>query len=292
MAKDKTWFILKDTIPANREDDLLGALVEDFRDPIAGFVPISVQPRLLVPAIAKAVETDDLNARIEIGKINSTALSAQLLEVFTGSHVRGQQTNVVLESSRIRTRKLVNHPKLFAELIAHPSVKAELETFIKTRNKRKLFFVVGIKTCLRSQLNTSKSQIRENTIGAGVPLDAVAGIPGLIPSANLGGSVGFSTASTSGTSSTWEDERIFAIEYRVARRDWFGFGAQTELRNKLDNADGAAFFGSDEENSDIDSETDGEGDEVDNLGLIDARHDWSCFSEDGAQLDATSGYIF
>jgi hypothetical protein len=288
MLKEKTWYVLKDSIPASRVDQLLGSIVQDFRDPTAGYLPTTAQPRQLVPAIADLVETRDLEARVEVEKIRSSALSAQLFEVLTGGHSRSREANLVLESSSIHTRKLVNHAKPFADLIAQPTVRTELEAALKQGGKRKLYFVVGIKTCSRSHFSSTTSRKNESSFGGAVPLDAMAGIPGLLPVANVGASITLSSGTTTGTSATLLDDRIFALEYRVARRDWFGYGSQPKLGDKLDGNDGGNFFGN-EEDSDAESEDE---DGVESLGLVDSQHTPTCLLEDGAQVDGGSGYIF
>lgn len=249
MVREKTWYVLKDSIPASRVDQLLGSIVQDFRDPTAGYLPATAQLRQLVPAITDLVKTRNLEARVEIEKIRSSALSAQLFEVLTGGHSRSREANLVLESSSNHTPKLVNHAKAFADLIAQPSVGTELEATLKQGGKRKLYFVVGIKTCSRSQFSSTTSRKNENSFGGAVPLDAIASIPGLLPVGSVGASMALSPGTTTGTSATLNDDRIFALEYRVACRDWFGYGSQPKLGDKLDSKDGGNFFGNNKDSN-------------------------------------------
>jgi hypothetical protein len=217
-----------------------------------------------------------------------------LFEILTGSHTRSREANLVLESSSIHTRRLVNHAQLFADLIAQPPVKTGLEALWKSSGKRTLYFVVGVKTCSHSTLSATDGRTREDGVGAALPLDAVIGSPGLIPGATVGASVSVSNGTTTVVSLKREDERIFALEYRIVRRDWFGFGKQSRLGNKLDDADGGHFFGR-EEDSDADSEDaedEDDGDLAEAVGLVDAAQTPNWLVGNGAQVDENSGYAF
>jgi hypothetical protein len=293
MIKDRTWYVLKDSIPASSVDQLLGSLVQDFRDPTAGFLPSNAKPRELVPGIANLVETHDLDARVEVNKVRSTALSTQLFEILTGSHIRSREASLVLESLSIHTRRLVNHAQLFADLIVQPPVKTGLEALWKSSGKRNLFFVVGVKTCSHSTLSATNGRTRENEVGVALPLDAVIGSPGLIPGATVGASVSVSNGVTTVMSLKREDERIFALEYRIVRRDWFGFGNQSRLSDKLDDTDGGHFFGPEDSDAESDDAEDEDDDDLaETLGLVDATHTLNYLVGTGTQVDERSGYAF
>lgn len=310
MATPKTWYILKESIPIDHESRLLGAIVQDFRDPLADYVPRgataaaasnsddTLTPSNLVPAIARSVDTVETEARTEVEAVRSTSLSSQLFDLLTGSVGRSREDTHVLEASRVQTRKLENHTKLFQELLSKPSVKTALDIMFDSGGTRKAYFVVGLKACSPSRVSRTESASRSTSLGIQAPLDAAIGSPGMLPNMSVGVSGERSSTFSTRREGTLQGDRIFALEYRVVRRDWFGYGSRSWLAAKVEGGrDGGNFFGKHDKDGENDEGSGSDDDDYDGvvdepLGLVDDAYTAFCLSEDGAHVDKQSGYMF
>ena len=289
-VQEKTFFLLPSSLPGTSAVDLLGSIVHDFRDPTADVTPTQKQPSQYVPAITRSINTIDSNAKIELVNAHSTTLGSKLFELFSAERTVVRNDDLYLESTRIRTTRLTNQTAIFEALLAQNEVRGDVERFLQMKGTRRLYFVVGLKTCLDARISRRSEVSGDHSYGAQVPLDAAIGVP-LPVSMSFGGTVGWTNGSVSSSDSTTSGERIFAIQYRVISRDWFGYGAKTSLGRKVDGSSGGRFFAGNENESD-EEDDDYDGVEDGNLGLIDDEFTSRCLIEEANHAERSFMYIF
>ncbi|KAL4971325.1 hypothetical protein BDW66DRAFT_146308 [Aspergillus desertorum] len=289
MRSKRTWYVLKDSIPADKATRLLGAIVQDFRDPLACYTPREAIPAEIVPAIGASVITVDTDAKTEVASVRATTFSTQLLETLSGCLGQTRADHLTLEAASIQTWKMENHAQIFEELIAHSGVRADLDGRLRSG---KVFFIVGLKLCSSARFSRVDGKFKERSLGVQVPLDAAIGLPGMLPNLTVGQSAAVSGQVTTRYSGLADGDRIFAIEYRVARTDWFGYGSHTTLGRKVDAKDGGRFFSEHDEDEEASEDEDYDGVEDEQLRLVDEAYTATCLKEDGAEVDAESEYVF
>ncbi|KAJ9650055.1 hypothetical protein H2198_010625 [Neophaeococcomyces mojaviensis] len=264
-----TWVLLNpgSLIPASEVDTLLGALVEDFEQPLGHYVPTDISK--LRAKFAQCVVLEDTDFAVTVERLRSQNVQSTLGTLFEATRDTSQGHAEERASPRITTYTLKQHDMIFKEVKKRhsPEVHDMIEKAPR-RNKGAVFMVVGIKVSDKTQVKSTEKVDRSFHVQAGVPVNdivlASTGVP-LPVTADVSAGFGKGSGSKLESTLTTVGGRIFAIQYRLVRRHrkWFDFAMPKAELHTMDyhtvNVGKGLFSGDDVAKKELDE--DGEEDE-------------------------------
>ncbi|KAK2690254.1 hypothetical protein QWA68_010878 [Fusarium oxysporum] len=194
---------------------LLGSVVADIRNPTDDFEPDGKSETAFRDYILNALDTD-YSAFFKGNDAHN--LSTKVGHLAGVSSDSSSEISTNIKSSVVRTKSLMQHYKVFEQLISSEA-KSDIITLMK-RNDRKAFLVVGLKSVLDASHVQKFSTEESLNVNIKVPVGkgAEAASHGTV---HLGDTVNpeINYTNSSGqkveVESTMTGERIFAIRYRL-----------------------------------------------------------------------------
>lgn len=240
---------------------MLGRLVAHFYSPLDRFTPLS--PANLVPeALALSeYETSEKAANLVLRSSKDNSLQTRLEGLLTMGRTDAQDKGLVLRSTLVKTRRLANYDDVWDQLKNTEEVRRGLQKILPPGGKA--YFVVGIMTCVDAGLEQAENRTVGVNAGVEVPVAAIAlgGLP--LPGLDVGLEVDRTRGENWAIGGVGVGEEVFAVEYRVVRRDWGGFGKHAVLKDDSLRGKPGLKFGSDDSDDSCDSDDSNNDDEDD-----------------------------
>ncbi|KAH0564777.1 hypothetical protein GP486_001834 [Trichoglossum hirsutum] len=288
-----TWAILS---PSNLPDagewtTLLGSIVADFEHPLDYYIPDDI--RRILPRNTQSTPTEDTNFKVALLRASGRGASARLGNILRASFKRDIRDEIHLISTNVQTYTLKQQLKVFA-LLKKKFRKEILDMIDRapSRIPNTVFMVVGIKTCLDAKISSQNAKQEEIAIKSALPATSILtkgiGTPP-VTDIDLGGAASSTKKGNADDSQVAKGARIFALQYRLIKRETVWLQSVRPKRTEFDLGDNFvpgenAMFGGEEDegeegdDSDIDDEDDDE--EEDPIQLGDLQHTWSLKSTD------------
>jgi hypothetical protein len=292
-----TWALLPPSnLPSEGERrTLLGSIVADFEHPLAQYVPENASK--VVPQKLLCKPTEDTNFKVALTNARGQGAHARLGDILQASLRKDVNNEMHLSTTIVQTYELKQQDQIF-ELLKK-RFKNEILGMIDrapSRNKGSVFMIVAIKTCANAQISSQGSKDVKTSIDANMPTTALVmattGAP-MATNLDIGAGISGNETSTAEESQVAKGARIFAIQYRVIKRQsvWI----HTKRPRDIDMGDylvpkGNSMFGDEkdkegeraEDQEDQESieellelEDEEDEDEADPIQLGDLQHTWA-----------------
>lgn len=229
------YLVLDDTLSSSEIPNLLGILVVDAAN------PLSISAPKITEEVATRLKEYTLepvsqkNVSDVLQEAHSSSLFVCLEKIFNLAASKGRQTKLDLKTARVRTISLKSHDQVFDWM--KKNCAAEIKAFLDENwRKRAVYMIVGFKTITDANIRISYTAGQTASMEAKVPViemaGATAGAP-VVPANTGNPSISLSATRCEGVLSeaTYEDEQVFAVQYRKIKRGPF-------LRRLLTRRDG------------------------------------------------------
>jgi hypothetical protein len=246
---EPTFFVLKRRLPATETPHMLGRLVAHFYSPLDNCTPES--PRKLLPGLISSSEyfTDERDANLILKDMKDNSLRARLEGLLSVSHTSSSSGQLRLQSTLVRTWRLKNYRDVSLEILNTDEVRQKLPKLVPIGGKA--YFITGIMTCVNAEIKHGGDNITTNNAEIRLPVAAIAAAAAGAPiTTNLGSiALGHDQAHKGNWvfEATGKGEEVFAVEYRLVKRDWVGFGKVGVREADLRRMPGLKFGGGEEE---------------------------------------------
>jgi len=242
-TRKRTWGLLPPSglIDGSQAPKLLGRIIADIDYPTADYQP--ADPRVALHALPAPLEVIDADTKTVLSQVKNTKAKLDLGKIF-GVHASDNTNNEdEVTSKTVVTRTLPQYRHAFKALMGnHRDDILEL----LNNNGGKAYFIVGVKTCLDSEishLNFSTSAVGGNVeFPLGQLLAAAGGIPPpLAPdAANPSGSLDRETVRKALYRFVATGERIFSLQVREVKLGYWD--TEPSVRDLHEFSDGTGTF--------------------------------------------------
>jgi len=272
MTQEPRFYFLKPPgLPATEKDNLLGRVVKNYANPAADYAP-NGSPQALISFPAPPISSGLTTVQVVLSSTSETTATGLLTSLATITRRRRDDADVSFASEGIEIVRLQQHEDTYDLLRAVPAVQQKLAKMIRVGGKA--YLIVGLLIWRDSAFSTSSGSGKSTTTSLTLPVDAAlaattGGIP--VPIGPVGGNFGDSKSTSSTISATASGEQIIGIEYRLIKRDLFGFGSNTKMSSANVRYEGGKFYGTtknDKEGTDEDEDEDEDEEESGDLGLL------------------------
>jgi hypothetical protein len=258
---------------------MLGRFVRNFQDPTFDYAPLSprasLSPEVYNTFLMTPQHENATTITARASKDSRLMAKLQSLLSFSSSAENGGSTSIT--SPRVTIRRLRLEPDYFAALSKVDTLREKILDMCPRGDR--IYLVVGTMSFHTAEVKTMGSIRNEVeakvTIAAGTAAAAAAGGP--LPAFEPGmGNVELESGHASSSDWTMEStatavgqdgvddphaEEIFAVAYRIVRRDLVGLGKNVQMTRKTPSCRGGQHFGGSENESD--DEDDEEKEELD-----------------------------
>jgi hypothetical protein len=208
-----------DVVEGEYAPSLLGRLCTNPEEPLASFTITNPKPFYTGPP--SVIALSDVSA--VLNEVRTGSVETRLGEIFQSLLTSGNQNGFAISTQTIRTFKLIQQEKTLKMMWKDPEARKEIKAEMgKWPDRRKLYMIVGFKTCI----NATVTYLQQNQLSAKISVSitealrllTAASLP--IPSwLNAMIKAGFNTEEALITTGKLYGEVIFAIRYReVSRR--------------------------------------------------------------------------
>ncbi|KAK3356732.1 hypothetical protein B0T25DRAFT_537291 [Lasiosphaeria hispida] len=262
MAPPKPRFLLLDQpLPSSALPSLLGRFVHDYNSPLDRSAP-STLPSFVASYIHQ--HGDQTSASLAISTSQSSTVRAKLEHLLSLSRGQNASQQHDITTSRIRTCRLHDHDRVFDLLMSDPTVRREVDGLFRRpgARTRTVYMVVGVKTFLNAAMRSERGRGGGSRAEATVPIGKVLGAVGVgaAADASVGGEWSREGQTNLALDATYENEQIFAVEYRVVSIGLFqalwksGSGPRLGGARNFDWGDGVMGHSEDEGEDDDEAE--------------------------------------
>lgn len=244
-----------------RSDDFLGRIVQSDYDLEGAFTPKG-KPIDLIDAglvqLGRAGEVKVQDGYQPLQDVEGTLKSrseTKVLGTFTQllsmRHQQDKIKSIDYKASKIRMKRLSDHPLAFEALIKDRQVQTDLDKYLK--NGGKALMIVGLLIWEDAEITFEQENSKEDSIKGKMPVDAAMGGARLPPpgnATNVEVEASQTTAEESVLRAKVPGLSVFALEFRVIKRNFMGFGTKKQLGGGLARRGGIKFGdkeGNDEE---------------------------------------------
>lgn len=269
MDNEPLFYILKYRLPASETQNLLGRFVKHFNSPLDVYTP--EKPAEIFDSLP-VVQTTIKDAHLFIQSANDKTLKIVLQNLLSFGKASSGRQELNLGSSRIKTWRLRQREDVFKALIANDAVKRKVLEYLPVGGK--LYMIVGMMTCEHAHIKGFGQSGNKVSSSGTVPVSQMAalvsGVPVSIPVGNIEVQTETLSSADWSLSGKAQGAEVFAVEYRIVKRPFVGFGKSLSLAKKNPHFNTGLTYGvSDDEDEESDSDGDDNGGDGSYLTLVD-----------------------
>ena len=238
MAKEPTYFLLKRRLPASV--DLLGRITDSFQDPTGGsYTP--EHPSSLIGA-EEILETKETKFELNAKSTQHQSRGARLCELLQSQKSTSSDSSLYVDSPQVTSRHLTQYRKVFERLKNVDEIRDELQDVLPVGGQA--YMIVGTMSINNALAERHGHASRELDMDASLPtVDTLTGIPTGTDISSVGTSASKKSSNHWTLNSRTDGWETFAVQYRVIKRSWGGFGKRAIFTNREPEYQGNLTYG-------------------------------------------------
>ncbi|KAH7141566.1 hypothetical protein B0J13DRAFT_60334 [Dactylonectria estremocensis] len=229
-----TFVLLSDPLPGSGpHSNILGRFVADPGNPADEYAP--EDPELTTTLLQEdgncLLETVRTTAQPFMSAAREDSARAALRSFFSFGAGVSQRRTWRIDTTRVVTRRLANHRRVFALLVRNRDLRAELMDLL-AENSGTVYMAIATRSCIDASVEVMDAAQSDVGVMASVPVGAAVAAGVGVHAAAIDPSVEASTNRLAdwGNSHIIEGECIFQVEYRIIkakRPGLFGLGGRS-----------------------------------------------------------------